>query len=86
MIIDIVKEKLGAGNIVENVVGNGGSTRLESDVCYVSGFKLSGIGTSSEEIELTVSSLAITYNPPKDSHELDKKTTSGYHFQRSKTL
>ncbi len=85
IMIDIVNEKHGNNGLV-NTILDSGSTRFEFNVGYVSKIKLNGLTNSLERLELTVSSMSVTYNPPSDSHELDKKSSSGYHFQNYKPL
>lgn len=85
LIIDVVNEK--SSGIVSDIAGSG-SIRYESDVCFVSKYKSAATEGENpfESITLTVSSLSINYNPSMDSHELDKKSSSGYHFQRLRPL
>lgn len=87
MIVDIVHNSSGSGSLASKI-SNAGSTRYESEVCYISKYKLGGSTgeRTSEIIEIAVSSLSINYNPPIDAHDLDKKSSAGYDFQALKPL
>ena len=83
MMVDIVREK--EEGIMSGIVGCG-TTRFESEVCYVSGYKLCGMSDTMDRIELTVSSLSMTYNPGISVTQIESQQNAGYHFQRLKSL